>query len=153
MYKRILVAIDGSETSNLGLLHAIQLAKDQQGQLRLVHVVDQVYVDAETATAMVEFWNAQRQSGEALLQEARSLASKAGIEPETTLLEIEKLGQRIADMIVDEAKRWPADLIVIGTHGRRGLSHVFLGSVAEGVVRISTTPVLLIRGEGKPKHP
>ena len=54
--------------------------------------------------------------------------------------------RRVPDVVVAEAKRWPADLIVAGTHGRRGLSHLFLGSVAEGIIRISTVPVLLIRG-------
>jgi len=154
MYKRILAAIDGSETSNLGLRHAIRLAKEQNAQLRLVNVVDEVVVDVETPTALMEFWNARRKSGDVLLQGARRLAAKAAIEPETKLLEIQTFGQRIADLIVEEAKRWPADLIVIGTHGRRGLSHVFLGSVAEGVIRISATPVLLIRGlESKPRRP
>jgi len=154
MYKRILVAIDGSATSNLGLRHAIQLAKEQYAQLRLVNVVDEVVVEFETHAEMTELWNACKKSGETLLQKARSLAAKAAIEPETKLLEIETFGQRIADSIVEEAKRWRADLVVLGTHGRRGLSRVFLGSVAEGVVRISTAPVLLIRGlEGKPKRP
>ena len=50
-------------------------------------------------------------------------------------------------MIVGEAAAWPAELIVVGTHGRRGLSHLFIGSVAEGIVRISQVPVLLIRGK------
>lgn len=153
MYKRILVAIDGSETSNLGLRHAIQLAKEQHAQLRLVHALDNVVVESETYAEMTDLWNARKKSGQALLQKARSLAAKAAIEPETKLLESETFGQRIADSIVEEAERCRADLIVLGTHGRRGLSHVFLGSVAEGVVRISTTPVLLIRGlAGKPKR-
>ena len=55
------------------------------------------------------------------------------------------LNGRIADTIVKEAKAWPAGLIVVGTHGRRGLSHLFLGSVAEGVMRTAPAPVLLIR--------
>ena len=54
-------------------------------------------------------------------------------------------GARIASVIVDEARRWPADLIVIGTHGRSGFSRVLFGSVAEGVVRTAHIPVLLIR--------
>ena len=54
--------------------------------------------------------------------------------------------KHIYDLIEEEAKRWPADLIVIGTHGRRGLSRLFLGSVAEALARISSKPLLLIRG-------
>ena len=57
------------------------------------------------------------------------------------------LAERLANVVVAEAARWPADLIVVGTHGRRGLSHVFLGSVAEGIVRSAPVPVLLVRGK------
>ncbi len=55
--------------------------------------------------------------------------------------------KRIYDLIDEEANRWPADLIVIGTHGRRGIRRLFLGSVAEGLARISHRPILLIRGQ------
>ncbi len=61
-------------------------------------------------------------------------------------LSIDTWGQRIPEMIAADAQAWPADLIVICTHGRSGLSHRFLGSVAEDVVRVATKPVLLIRG-------
>jgi nucleotide-binding universal stress UspA family protein len=64
---------------------------------------------------------------------------------ETELLETE--GKRVASVIDDDAKRWPADLIVIGTHGRSGISRLLLGSVAEGVVRGASVPVLLVRAE------
>ncbi|HLB16507.1 MAG TPA: universal stress protein [Burkholderiales bacterium] len=90
-----------------------------------------------------------RKAGMRILENASVRAVKAGIEPQTKLLEIRTLGalvRRVADAIVEDAERWSADLIVIGTHGRRGLSKLFLGSVAEGVVRISSIPVLLIRG-------
>ena len=73
-------------------------------------------------------------------------AKKAGVGAESRLVEVEKYGERVVDAIVDEAKRWRADLIVIGTHGRRGVSHLLLGSVAEGVVRLAPAPVLLVRG-------
>ena len=54
--------------------------------------------------------------------------------------------KHIYDVIEEEATQWPADLVVIGTHGRRGISRLLLGSVAEGLTRISTKPILLIRG-------
>jgi nucleotide-binding universal stress UspA family protein len=57
------------------------------------------------------------------------------------------MGERIASVIEGEARRWQADLIVIGTHGRSGLSRLLLGSVAEGVVRVASVPVLLVRAE------
>ena len=66
---------------------------------------------------------------------------------ETSLITIEDLDERIPEAIADDAEAWSADLIVIGTHGRRGLSRLFLGSIAEGVIRVATKPVLLIRGK------
>lgn len=149
MYKRILVAVDGSKTAWLALRHGIQLAKEQQAQLRLVHVVDELTVNVETPHELEAFWNAIRKSGERILEKASADVAKAGIQPETKLLEIQTMGglvRRVADFIVKEAEGWRADLIVIGTHGRRGLSRLFLGSVAEGLIRISAIPVLLIRG-------
>jgi nucleotide-binding universal stress UspA family protein len=63
------------------------------------------------------------------------------------MAEIETIGHRVADVIAAEAAAWPADLIVVGTHGRRGVNRLLLGSVAEGVARVATRPVLLIRGQ------
>jgi len=74
------------------------------------------------------------------------MAREAGIKVDTKLVVIEILTQRICDMINEEAKRWPADVIVIGTHGHHGFSHLLLGSVAEGVIRLATKPVLIIPG-------
>jgi nucleotide-binding universal stress UspA family protein len=100
----------------------------------------------------VEFLNfneireALRQAGKNMLAKAEAVARDAGIKAETRLIEATPPGTRIASMIAAEAKAWPADMIVIGTHGRRGVDHLLMGSVAEGVVRISPAPVLLIRG-------
>jgi nucleotide-binding universal stress UspA family protein len=60
---------------------------------------------------------------------------------------IETLGGRTADEIVREAKQWPADLIVLGTHGRRGLKRLAMGSDAEMVLRLAPVPVLMVRDE------
>lgn len=147
MYQRILIPIDGSSTSHLALRHAIRLAKEQQARLRIVYVVDEVNLTLETEYAMTEFMEAVRKTGRDILTKAEATVRDSGIKAEAELLEIETLGHHIADVIIDEAKRWPADLVVIGTHGRRGISRLFLGSVAEKVLRIATTPVLLIRGE------
>jgi len=86
------------------------------------------------------------QGGDSLLKQSEVRVRAADVGVETSLLET--LGvTRIATEIVEAAKKWPANLVVLGTHGRRGFVHLFLGSVAEDVVRIATTPVLLIRGE------
>ena len=62
------------------------------------------------------------------------------------MVAIDTLGRRICDAIEEEAKQWQAYLIVIGTHGRRGVRRLLLGSVAEGVARVASELVLLVRG-------
>ena len=147
MFNRILVAVDGSHTSELALQEAIKLAGEVRAQLRIVHVVDNVNLNlsAEFPNPS-EIWDAMIKGGQAILHKAGAAANAAGIAAESGLIEIDTLGHRIPEMIAADADAWPADLIVIGTHGRRGLSHLLLGSVAEGVVRVATKPVLLIRG-------
>lgn len=148
MYRRILAAIDGSHTSELALREAINLAKSLASQLRIVHAVDEVNLnwDAEYADP-TEIWHAMAETGRDILNKAAATVAEAGLKADTKLIEIDTLGRRIPEVIAEEAEAWPADLIVVGTHGRRGLSHVFLGSVAEGIVRVATKPVLLIRGK------
>lgn len=148
MYSRILVALDGSETSEVALRHAISLAGEQRAKLRLLYVVDELGVNLGQSPTPDAFWEAARKAGERILEKGSSEASTLGVEAETKLLEIRSFGavlRHVADVIVDDAEHWPADLIVVGTHGRRGVSNLLLGSVAEGVVRKSSTPVLLIR--------
>ena len=132
MYKRILVGIDDSKTASVALRHAIGLAKQHGARLRLVSVADEAGLDV--APYQTELWDAR-------------------IKADTKLIEMEGIGRRTAELIVKEAQGWPAELTVVGTHGRRGFSHLFLGSVAEGVIRLSSGPVLLVRGvEAKPKR-
>lgn len=146
MYKRIIVTVDGSSTSKRALREAVKLAKELEAALRIVHVADAVTFDAETPYGLAEYEAAVRKSGDAILKQALASARKAGVVAETRLLEVQQVTDRIADAIAREAKAWHADVIVIGTHGRRGISHLFLGSVAESVVRVAPVPVLLIRG-------
>jgi len=148
MYERILVAVDNSSTSDKALEEAIKLAQVHKAILRLVHVVDTAMLDVDNGglVSIHEVAQALRQGGDSLLKQSEVRVRAADVAVETSLLET--LGvTRIATEIVDAAKKWPADLIVLGTHGRRGFVHLLLGSVAEDVVRIATTPVLLIRGE------
>lgn len=148
MYKRVLVAVDGSDTSNLGLREAMELAKDQHSELRLIHVIDltMAYTAVE-APYVAEYKDALQAAGEKVIADCSAAAGAAGIESDLKLIVIDMLGQHIYDAIEEEAKRWPADLIVIGTHGRRGFRRLFLGSVAEGLTRVASKPVLLVRGE------
>ena len=148
MYQRIQVAVDGSSTSDRALQEAIRLAKEQRALLHIVHVIDVVPMVLDAEFIDIEAMRrAMRQSGQQVMDRAREKAKAAGIEAETRLVEIDTPAQRLAQKIVEEAKAWPADLLVIGTHGRRGLDHLLLGSVAEGVTRLAPMPVLLIRGK------
>ena len=148
MYERILVAIDNSSTSDKALEEAIKIAFVHKAILRLVHVVDTAMMDVDNGglVSLHEVLHALRQGGESLLMLSEARVRKANIMVETVLLET--LGvTRVATEIVAATKEWPADLLVLGTHGRRGFAHLLMGSVAEDVVRMAATPVLLIRGE------
>ncbi len=145
MYKRILVAVDGSDTSNLALQEAIKLAKDQHSVLRLFHVVDLTMAySAVEAPYIFEYRKAMEAEGQKVVADCSASARTAGIEFDTKCVVM--FAKHIYDVIEEEATEWAADLIVIGTHGRRGIRRLLLGSVAEGLTRVSSKPVLLIRG-------
>ena len=160
MYKRILVAIDGSDTSDLALREAIGLAKDQNAMLRIVHVVDgtppaYIATDASSAVALhfplAEYQKTLQEAGENLLRTRATTAREAGVNVDTKLITVTMLGERIYEAIEEQSKHWSANLVVVGTEGRRGFQRLMIGSVAEGLVRISTKPVLLVRGARKKK--
>lgn len=145
MYRKILVPVDGSETSKRGLAEACRLAKEQDAGLRCLHVIDEHYLTANYMGVMFipTLMDKLRDNGKEILKEASEQARTSGVNVESVLRE--SADRRVSDMILDEAKTWGADLIVMGTHGRRGLSYLALGSDALSVVRDSPVPVLLIR--------
>jgi nucleotide-binding universal stress UspA family protein len=146
MYQRILVPYDGSATSRRGLDEAIQLARLTGGSLRLLHLIDVLLFATgfETATAYVdEVVPFMRQAGERILQEGKARVEKAGMKADTFL--VDSIATRLSEAVNDQAKAWGADLIVIGTHGRRGVGRLLLGSDAEQIVRTAPVPVLLVR--------
>lgn len=148
MYKRILVAIDGSETSNRALQEAIGLARDQHAILHIVYALEAFSINSGIEfPSPEEIENVQENYALGMLERARKSALDEGVSAESQLLKIESLGMRIADAIIHEATNWSADLIVAGTHGRSGLSHLLVGSVAEGLLRVSPVPILLIRSK------
>lgn len=147
MYEKILVAVDGSPTSLRGLDEAIKVAKAMHGQLMLVHVVNELVIAAEYVPSVYyePILVSLRDSGAKVLEQAMSFARRADVTCEQKL--IETLGGRAADEIVKQAKEWSADLIVLGTHGRRGLKRLAMGSDAELVLRQSPVPVLMVRDQ------
>lgn len=148
-YKRILVPVDGSPTSAKGLKEAIKLAREGRAKLLLLYVVEEysAFAAPELGANVGPLLDALTAAGRKALARIERSARAAGAHPQTLL--VEDFGGRVADAIVQQAKRWRADLIVMGTHGRRGVKRVLLGSDADLVVRYSPVPVLLIPGTGR----
>jgi nucleotide-binding universal stress UspA family protein len=147
VYKKILVPVDGSIPSMLGLQEAIKIAKAQGSELRLVHVINELVLTGGDfpVTYLDKVIDSLRAEGRAVLDQAESVVREHALEPQSVLLEY--VGGRAADLIVEEAGKWNAELIVMGTHGRRGIRRLALGSDAELVVRSSSVPVLLVRAD------
>jgi nucleotide-binding universal stress UspA family protein len=154
MFERVIVAVDGSPTSNRGLKAAIGLASDQKAELSIVHVIDSMatvssagdigYIPAGYIDTMLD---SLRKNGRKVLAKAEAAARDAGITAKTVLVETK--GGSIADAILSQARKLRADVIVLGTHGRSGLGRVLLGSDAEAVLHGSRVPVLLVRSPEK----
>jgi len=146
MYRRILVAVDGSAASSKGLREAVRLAKAAGAKLCILHVVDEFHAFAgyDGLGATEDLLPAFRAGGKKVLDKAKRIAHAAGVRASTVLREM--IGGPAADPIVREARKQRADLIVLGTHGRRGVRRLVLGSDAEQVVRTASVPVLLVRG-------
>lgn len=147
MYKNILVPIDGSETARLGLKEAIGLAKSLGSRIRLLYVVNVLpLVGDVTGTAFTRLFELTRDYGASVLSEAQKVIRAAGIDVDTKVLEA--TNGAAGGPIVEEAVAWPAELIVCGTHGRRGIRRIVMGSDAEFILRQSPVPVLLVRARG-----
>lgn len=150
MYKSILVAVDGSSCANRALT---EISKLMPGDIQ-IHVVTVVedptsilasgYLPAIDMAALQE---SMVQAGREILERARETLSRLGIEGVTThLVELSILdGQDVAKAIMTAANTYKADLIVMGTHGRRGFNRLLMGSVAEEALHLSPKPLLLIR--------
>ncbi|MFY9780046.1 MAG: universal stress protein [Candidatus Baltobacteraceae bacterium] len=143
-FERIVVPVDGSEPSERAVALAIRLASDLQAALTFCHVVDREAIVAQYIA--VPYGDAgpslelAHQEGERFLEMAAGKASQAGVEARTKLLE----GPAVEEIVrFSRAERF--DLIVMGSHGRRGLARIFMGSVAEGVLRTAPLPVLVVR--------
>lgn len=148
MYKRILVAIDDSSTSAKALDEAINLAKALGAALCVAHAADegtlvQLGIGLENHLDIEKTKQDIQSASNALLDAAVAKAAAAGCTAEKR--HIESSRRRVAEMIADAAKEWQADLVVVGTHGRRGFEAMLVGSVAENLVRIASTSLMLVR--------
>lgn len=150
-YRRILVPLDDSPTAQRGLAEALALARDLGATVVLLHVLELIPMMPEVATT--EAWEAIREglkvNGQRVLDAAAGQARAAGVTCESVINDLD--ARRPADAITDQATAQRCDLIVMGTHGRRGIGRALLGSDAELVLRQSPVPVLLVRGTGATK--
>lgn len=143
LFKKILVPVDGSNTSNKALDYALKMAQSDQAEVRLIYCIDELSM-LNSHEFSGEIMQIARENGHTILQRGLSLAETAKVKADSRL--IDRVGQRLGESVADAAGDWGADLIVLGTHGRRGIGRVLLGSGAEQVMRMAPVPVLMVRG-------
>lgn len=147
MYRRILIPVDGSRTASRGLDHAIKLAAEQHARVRILNVIDDSVIVPAVYAAPVgdvsDVIDSLRRSGKKAVNAAVKRAARRGVDAE--MVQVETGLRRVSDAIVEHARKWGADLIVMGTHGRRGVNRLLLGSDAERVLREAPVPILLVR--------
>ena len=144
-YSRILVPIDASDTSQAAAEQAAALARELKAALRFLAVVES-YSYVGYAPALLDV---MQNDARLLLDGWMSRTGTQGMDVSTALAETSRSLPHVADVILSEARRWGADLLVLGSHGRGGVRRLMLGSVAEGVVHRSTVPVLIVHAGGK----
>jgi nucleotide-binding universal stress UspA family protein len=130
-FKRILVAVDGSATSMKAMREAVELACESGSVLRVLYA----------------FGPGEHMPGPGpghILDDALAMAEADGVEASSRLVEFP--GQSLGEVVADEARHWNADLIVVGTHGRKGITRAVLGSGAEQIIRLAPAAVLVVRG-------
>jgi nucleotide-binding universal stress UspA family protein len=147
MYQRIFVPVDGGPISRLGLDEAIALARFTKGRIHLMHVVDDLPIVTDAAegfsTTAADIIEMADEGGQHVLAAAKTSVQQSGVECDVKMRRTTK--GKIYEQIVEEAKEWNADLIVLGSHGRTGAERLLLGSDAEQVARHTDVPVLLVR--------
>lgn len=149
MYTRIVVGIDGSELATKALRHALVLGKEMNARLLVMTSTEPSvlvapgaeFMAVDTSSVIPDMDAAKAKVAEATLTEARELAAASGLTIET----LHVPASIAADAIVTVANQQGADLIVMGSHGRRGLGRLLLGSQAAEVLAHSKIPVLVVK--------
>jgi len=146
MYQKIIVAMDGSESSKRALDEALRIAALMHAQVHALYLVEKAPVFPYTCHYdMALMHDNLHRHGQAVLNEAAQAIAAANVNGETELVEMNRMADDIAGCLQRCARHYGADLVVMGTHGYRGVRRAVLGSVAEGFLRGSTCPVLLVR--------
>ena len=144
MFKHILVPIDGSATATFAVAKAAELAKTLGSKVTVVYVIDPypfTGVGADFAYGQTQYLSAATAEANAVLDAAKSTMQAAGVVVDAALSE----GHAVHQGILDTLKSTGADLIVMGSHGRRGLEKLMLGSVTQRVLGAVHVPVLVVR--------
>ena len=144
--QQLLVPVDGSPTSAKAMDTAVQLARSNGARIRLLHVIDELdYVNGfETpGTYREDVAPLMRAAGERLLARMHRLAANKCVPCDSVL--VESGAGRVCDRVAEQARQVHADMIVLGSHGRRGLARLFMGSDAEQIVRHAPVPVLVVK--------
>ncbi|WP_265942341.1 universal stress protein [Dechloromonas sp. A34] len=146
MYKKILVAIDDSETSRSALAEAMHIARTSKAKLYITHVADETILNihGHALSSVINLEGAianLTEAGSNLLDKA--MQSATDVDAEALMLEARN--RRVSETVADKARELGVDLIVVGRHGQRGLATLILGSVAEQLAKIADASVLLVR--------
>ncbi|CAN7782472.1 universal stress protein [Caballeronia sp. LjRoot34] len=146
MYRNILIAVDGSESSKRALLQAVHMANAGYEKITAVYVLDRsamlMYAANSNQFAIVD---TLRHDGERVLADAQAVMAEHGLKCDVEVAETDNISECVADCLLRSAERHGADLVVMGTHGRRGVRRMITGSIAERFLRFSCCPVLLVR--------
>jgi len=149
MYKRILISTDGSSVSERGVEHGLSVSKDFKAVVTIITVTERFppysmgagYDFSYSDPAVLEYTEAQRSAADAILSSAKKIADRLGVAVET----LHVPNAHVADAIIESAAEHNCDLIVMASHGRRGLERVMLGSKTIEVLSKSKIPVLVVR--------
>ncbi|SDD82485.1 Nucleotide-binding universal stress protein, UspA family [Cupriavidus sp. YR651] len=146
MYKHVLVAVDGSAGSHRALTEAIRLASACGAHLEILHVIDYTFLQYETAYGVrADLCPKLLSAGQCILQDAAYIAEKSGLDHSEKLIDdLLSMGD-VARQVNEYVETCRAGVVVVGTHGRRGIRRLLLGSVAETLARACLVPVLLVR--------
>lgn len=150
MYKKLLVPLDGSATAQLALKHAEALARLSGASIILLSIVEEMHYSNGYERPKVYTEQVRPHllaTARALLENAAKPLRDGGLSVAAHV--VESGNQRVSELIVQQAKDEHCDLIILGTHGRRGIDRLLLGSDAEQVARIAPVPVMLVRTDGK----
>jgi nucleotide-binding universal stress UspA family protein len=144
MFKSILIPVDSSSCSDKALTEGAKLAKTLGANIVILCVIQNpvvLYGMGDAVAYQDELYDSLRKQVEGVLANAKKVVRQTGVNVQSLLFE----GTRPADVILQEHLNH--DLIVMGTHGRKGMSRWFMGSVAEGVLRRAQKPCLIVHSE------